>query len=497
MYRQARWDEPLIYELSKKGKIAVKYAAPDVPEYDVNKFNMRRKNSADLPEVSEMDVVRHVHRLSQMCYGVDTGTYPLGSCTMKLNPKVNEAIARFESTLYVHPDQPEKTIQGSLELMYEHQQALAEISGLPAVTLQPPAGAAGEYTGVKIIKAYHISKGDTERDEMLIPDAAHGTNPASAAMAGFKIVTIPSNSIGQVDVEALRAATGPKTAGLMITNPNTLGLFEEQIEEIAKIVHEAGGLLYYDGANFNAICGKIRPGDMGFDVLHFNLHKTFATPHGGGGPGSGPVAVRDYLAEFLPVPVVIKKDDGSFGLLWDLPKTIGKVHGYFGNFGVVVKAHAYLLSLGPIGLRQVTEQAVLNANYAMKRMVEIDGLDLDHDTKQPRKHEFVVSAERLKRDTGIDALKIAKGMISKGIHAPTVYFPLIVHEALMVEPTESESKAALDAAVDLIAEVIKEMKENPELQTQMPIDTSIGPLDEVIGARRPVLSWQMLQALKE
>lgn len=498
MYRQARYEEPLIYDLSKKGRRAYLPPKTDVSPMDISiPESMKRKVPPELPELHEGEVMRHYLRLSQMNYCVDSGIYPLGSCTMKYNPKINEALARAEGLAYTHPYQPVETIQGTLEMMYKLQQSLTDLAGLPYCSLQPPAGAAGEYTGLFLIRAYHEDRGDLDRDEIVTPDSSHGTNPASTIMNGYKIIEIKSNENGQVDLDALRAAVSEKTAGFMITNPNTLGIFESEICDIAEIVHEAGGLLYYDGANFNAIVGKIRPGEMGFDVLHYNLHKTFATPHGGGGPGSGPVCCSERLKDFLPVPTVeYEEEKNVYCLNYDLPKTIGKVHGYYGNIGVVLRGYAYICALGAKGLIHTSEQAVLVANYAMRKIEAIDGLRLRFNRDLPRKHECVIDASPLKHQIGVGAMDIAKMLISRGKHAPTVLFPLIVHEALMIEPTENENKESIDDFVQVLKEEIDKARDNPDYAHDAPYWTSVGRLDDSWAVKNLILSYKMIKNLK-
>jgi glycine dehydrogenase subunit 2 len=404
---------------------------------------------------------------------------------MKYNPKVHEDVARFSGFARIHPYQPEETVQGALQLMYELQEYLAEITGMDAVTLQPAAGAQGEWTGLMMIRAYHESRGETKRDKVIVPDSAHGTNPASATVAGFKTITIPSNERGLVDVEELKKVLGDDTAALMLTNPNTLGLFEEEIKTIADLVHEAGGLLYYDGANANAILGIARPGDMGFDVVHLNLHKTFTTPHGGGGPGAGPVGVKKDLVAFLPTPHVAKDVEGKYFLNYDIPNSIGRVKGFYGNFGILVRAYTYIRTMGPDGLRQVSENAVLNANYMMRRLEPYYELPY----KQHCKHEFVLSGKRQKK-LGVRTLDIAKRLLDFGFHPPTIYFPLIVEECLMIEPTETESKETLDRFIDVMIQIAKEAEENPEIVQEAPHNTIIKRLDEVTAARKPILRWE-------
>ncbi len=480
--------EPLLFELGAPGRRGYTLPECDVPGKveDYLPAGERRRADATLPELSEVEVVRHFTHLSTMNYGVDTGFYPLGSCTMKYNPKVNEATANLPGFTGLHPLVPIDAAQGALELMYNLQEYLAEITGMAAITLQPAAGAHGEYTGLAIIAAYHQSRGDRERRQVLVPDSAHGTNPASAAMAGLEVVQIPSDEGGLVDLEALKAAVGPRTAALMLTNPNTLGLFESNIEAMAAIVHAAGGLLYYDGANLNAIMGITRPGDMGFDVVHLNLHKTFSTPHGGGGPGSGPVGVKKHLAAFLPVPVVARREDGQYYLDYDRPQSIGQVRSFYGNFGVMVKAYTYIRSLGAPGLKRVSQQAVLNANYMLARLRPYFKVPFDRLCK----HEFVIAPLKEVNDAGVHTLDIAKRLLEYGFHAPTIYFPLIVHEAMMIEPTETEPKETLDAFCEALIAISKEAVESPDLLHSAPHNTPVRRLDEVGAARNPILRWQ-------
>lgn len=478
-------EKALIFEMSKPGRIASSIPACDVPETNIEDLipaQFLREKPAELPEVSELDLMRHYTQLSQRNHGVDSGFYPLGSCTMKYNPKINEDVARYPGFAHLHPYQPEEMVQGALELLYHLQNDLAEITGMDAVTLQPAAGAHGEWTGLMMIRAYHESRGE-KRTKVIVPDSAHGTNPASATVAGFETITIPSNEKGLVDIEALRKAVGPDTAALMLTNPNTLGLFEENIVEIAEIVHEAGGLLYYDGANANAILGYSRPGDMGFDVVHLNLHKTFTTPHGGGGPGAGPVGVKNILKPFLPKPVVVKDGD-RYKLDYEIPNSIGRVKPFYGNFGILVRAYTYIRTMGPEGLKKVSEYAVLNANYMMSKLKPY--YDLPYD--QVCKHEFVLSGKRQKK-LGVRTLDIAKRLLDFGYHPPTIYFPLIVEECLMIEPTETESKETLDQFIDVMIQIAKEAEENPSLVQEAPHNTVVGRLDEVTAARKPVLRY--------
>jgi glycine dehydrogenase subunit 2 len=482
---QSEHDMPLIFELSRPGRVAYSLPECDVPRRPADELipsELLRSEPAALPEVYEVDVIRHYTELSRRNFGVDNGFYPLGSCTMKYNPKVNEDVARYSGLAKIHPYQPEESIQGALELLYTLQNDLAGLTGMDAVTLQPAAGAHGEWTGLMMIRAYHESRGE-HRIKVIVPDSSHGTNPASATVAGFETVTIPSTARGLVDLDALRAAVGSDTAALMLTNPNTLGLFEEQITEIAEIVHEAGGLLYYDGANSNAIMGITRPGDMGFDVVHLNLHKTMSTPHGGGGPGAGPVGVKKLLVPFLPKPLVVKNENGTYS--WDTEQadSIGRVKAYYGNFGILVRAYAYIRTYGPDGLRAVSECAVLNANYMMHRLAPY------YEIPYPGvcKHEFVMSGRGLKK-FGVRTLDVAKRLLDFGYHPPTVYFPLNVEECIMIEPTETESKETLDGFIDTMIRIAKEAEENPELVLNAPYTTAVTRLDETTAARKPVLN---------
>ncbi|MFA6654571.1 MAG: aminomethyl-transferring glycine dehydrogenase subunit GcvPB [Bacillota bacterium] len=480
--------EPLIFEISKPGRKAYSLPELDVPVKSVDSLlpeQHLRERPAELPEVSEVDVVRHFTRLSQLNFGVDIGFYPLGSCTMKYNPKINEEAASLPGFNDIHPYVPEDLAQGCLELMYDLQNYLAEIAGMEHVSLQPAAGAHGELTGILIIRAYHRSRNDHKRTKILVPDSAHGTNPASAALGGFTVVEIPSDERGGVSIEHLDKAMDDTVAGLMLTNPNTLGLFDENIEKIEEIVHSRGGLLYYDGANANAILGISRPGDMGFDVLHFNLHKTFSTPHGGGGPGSGPVAVKEFLEPFLPVPTVTF-DGQKYNLYYDRPQSIGRMKSFYGNFLVMVKAYAYIRALGPDGLRRASEDAVLNANYIMRKILEYYDLPYDRHCK----HEFVVSPSRIKKETGVRTLDISKRLLDYGFHPPTNYFPLIVDEALMIEPTETESKETLDAFCEALIAIAKEAYENSKVVKSAPHTTVVGRLDEAAAARNPNVRWR-------
>jgi glycine dehydrogenase subunit 2 len=495
--RQAKWEEPLLFERSNPGVVGHVFptAEPDVVKVagnigDIIPSTMARRKPPKIPEVSEPGVARHFTRLSQMNFAVNLGTYPLGSCTMKYNPAENNWAASTPGFAWLHPLQDVSMTQGALELMWELEQWLGEITGMDAVTLQPAAGAQGEWTGVMMMREYHrcITENCEQRTEMLIPDAAHGTNPASAAMAGYKVVVIPSSKEGLVDLDALKEAAGQNTAGLMLTNPNTIGVFEKDIEEITDIVHDTGGLVYYDGANFNAIMGKVRPGDMGFDVVHLNLHKTFSTPHGGGGPGAGPVGVAEKLKDFLPVPRVVKMDDGSFDLDYDYPQSIGKVKSFYGNFGVLIRAYSYIYALGAEGLERASEVAVLNANYIADHVRKIPGFTLPYSQDAPRMHECVISAAELKKKTEVTAMNVAKRLLDFGVHAPTVYFPLIVPEALMIEPTETESRQELDFFISVFEKISKEAHESPEKVKNAPYSTSVGLLDEYRSAHPKTLT---------
>ena len=477
--------EKLIFELSREGRKAYSLPALDVPEKNIEELlpsEYLREDSPELPEISELELVRHYTLLSKKNYSIDSGFYPLGSCTMKYNPKINEDMAANPGFSKIHPYQPEETVQGALELMYNLSKSLCEITGMDEVTLQPAAGAHGELTGLMLIKAYHEKRGDLKRKKIIVPDSAHGTNPASAAVAGFQVVEVKSLKDGSVDVESLKEVLNDEIAGLMLTNPSTLGIFERNIKEIAELVHEAGGLLYYDGANLNAIMGITRPGDMGFDVCHLNLHKTFSTPHGGGGPGAGPVGVKKELIPFLPVPMIGKKE--KFYLDYDYPDSIGKIKNFYGNFGVLVRAYTYILSMGGNGLKEASESAVLNANYLKERLKDSYKLTID----TPCKHE-VVFAGLKDKSTGVTTLEVAKRLIDYGFHPPTVYFPLIVDSALMMEPTETESKETMDAFIDAMEAIAKEAKENPEIFKTAPHNSPVRRIDEVRAARNPVLKW--------
>lgn len=478
--------QPLIFELTQTGRKGYSLPASDVPPKSIEQIipkTFLRVDPPELPEVSEADAVRHFTLLSQRNYGLDSGFYPLGSCTMKYNPKVNEVIARLDCFQNVHPYQPEDTVQGSLELMYGLDNMLSEISGMARFSLQPAAGAHGELAGLMIIKAYHTHRGEN-RTKIVVPDSAHGTNPASAAMVGYDVIEVKSNSRGGLDLTSLREVMSEDIAGLMLTNPNTLGLFDENITEIANIVHDAGGLLYYDGANANAIMGITRPGDMGFDVVHLNLHKTFATPHGGGGPGSGPVGVREDLVPFLPKPVV-EYEAGRYYLDYDRPLSIGRIKAFYGNFSVLVKAYSYIRSMGADGLRQVSENAVLNANYLLNNLKDMFVLPYDRTCM----HECVFSGIK-QLEKGIPVLDIAKRLLDYGYHPPTMYFPLIVQEALMMEPTETENKETLDEFIKTLKLIMEEIESNPDMVKAAPHNTVVARLDEVAAARRPVVRWR-------
>lgn len=473
----------LIFEKSRKGHGCSILPACDVPTAELPE-NCRRKAELRLPRLSENDLSRHYAALLRRSFGVNDGFYPLGSCTMKYNPKVNEEIAALPGFTNMHPLQPAQTAQGCLKVLKLAEEFLCEITGMNHMTFQPAAGAHGEYTGLLLIKAYHRSRKDCKRTKIIVPDSAHGTNPASAAMAGFDVVNIPSGPDGCVDLEALKKAVGEDTAGLMLTNPNTLGLFDKNILEITRIVHEAGGLCFYDGANLNAVMGIARPGDMGFDVVHLNLHKTFSTPHGGGGPGGAAVGCKDFLEPFLPTPRVVEKD-GKLGFSAAGAQSIGRVKSFYGNFLIVVRALTYLLTLGREGIPQASQNAVLNANYMMALLKKRYRMAYDARCM----HEFVMTLEDLKDSCGVTAMDVAKSMQDRGIHPPTMYFPLIVHEALMVEPTETESKETLDEAAEVLLELYDKAKENPEALHAAPVTTVIGRPDEVQAARHPVVKY--------
>ena len=475
----------LIYERSQAGRRASAIPHHEgLPPAEVPD-ELRRAEPPRLPEVPEFEIVRHFTELSTRNFGVDSGFYPLGSCTMKYNPRVNERLVGLPGFASLHPLQDEDGVQGALDLEWRLQEILAEVTGLHAVSLQPAAGAQGELTGLMLVRAYFEERGESaQRRKVVIPDTAHGTNPASVTMAGFEMTPVKTDARGNIDVEDLRTKVDEHTAALMLTNPSTLGLFDENIEQIEQIFHGAGALMYYDGANLNAVCGISRPGDMGFDIVHINLHKTFAQPHGGGGPGGGPIAVRDILEPYLPVPAVVRREDGTFGLDFDRPKSIGKVRAFTGPFGVFVRSYAYIRMYGP-RLREMSETAVLNANYVLARLK--DAYELPYD--RLCMHEFVLSARNLKRDYGVTALDVAKRLMDYGYHPPTIYFPLVVAEALMIEPTETETKETLDAFCDAMLAIAKEAAESPELLKQAPHNRPVRRLDEVRAAKHPVVKY--------
>jgi glycine dehydrogenase subunit 2 len=499
VYRQAVWDEPLLNKLSRKGRVG--YSLPPIAPKIVEKTDklarlipesMIRNEQLQLPEMSEPEILRHYVRLSQMNFAIDVGMYPLGSCTMKYNPKVSQRIARNPKIANLHPYQDEDTVQGILSILYELEKYLCEIAGMDSFSLQPAAGAQGEYVGALITKNYLKDHGHPEKDEILVPDSAHGTNPSSAAMAGFKVVKIPSSKNGIVTAEAVKALVTEKTAGMMLTVPNTLGIFESEIMGITKIVHEAGGLMYYDGANMNALLGRVRPGDMGFDIVHLNVHKTFATPHGGGGPGAGPVGVRSKLADYLPVPKIIISN-GMYHLDYNIPKSIGRVKSFYGNVAVLLRAYCYILSLGKEGLKTASEQAVLASNYLLSLLDKSSYSATLFEV--PSKHEFVVSASPLKRKTGVGAGDVAKAILDRGMHSPTTYFPLIVNEALMIEPTETETLESLEAYAKTLNSISEDAINKKDNVMNSPHNTSTTRLDEA-KASHPntmILSWKQTQ----
>jgi len=479
---------PTLFERSRPGRGGDKIPHPPKDALERIPARARRTAPAALPELNELEVVRHYVNLSQLNFAIDTGFYPLGSCTMKFNPKLNEWAARLPGFANLHPLAPDEVAQGTLQLLWELEGALAAISGMAAVTLQPAAGAQGELTGILMIRAYHRARGDGERDEVLVPDSSHGTNPATASMAGFRTITIRSAADGGVDLDAFRAALGPRTAAVMITNPSTLGLFESRIGELLAAVHEAGALAYMDGANLNAILGRFKPGEAGFDVMHFNVHKTFSTPHGGGGPGAGPVGVAERLAPYLPSPRVLREDDATFRLErpGERPTSIGRLRGFVGNTGVLVRAYAYIRAHGGTGLREVSDDAVLAANYLKTRLAGT--FDLPYD--RPCKHEFVASATSLKAHTGVRTLDIAKRLIDYGFHPPTIYFPLIVDEGMLIEPTETESLETLDDFADALIAVAAEAARDPAMVKAAPHTAPVRRLDEAGAARQPNLRWR-------
>jgi glycine dehydrogenase subunit 2 len=486
-----------IYERSKPGRRAFVAPELDVPEYELGELVPKRLLRAEaprLPEVSEPEIVRHYNRLSKRNFDLDTGFYPLGSCTMKHNPKLHERVAALPGNAGLHPLQDPRFAQGALELMWRLQEALGEIAGLPHVSLQPSAGSHGELAGVLLTRAFHEDRGE-ERTKVLTPDTAHGTNPATVTMAGYEVVKVGTDAQGNVDLDDLRAKADTDVACLMLTNPSTVGLFEPGIEEIAKIVHGVGATLYYDGANLNAIMGICRPGDMGFDIVHFNLHKTFTQPHGGGGPGSGPIAVSERIAPFLPRPQVVRRGPANgnggepfYDLDYDRPKSIGRLRGFQGNYGVFVRSYAYIRSLGAEGLREVSEIAVLNANYLLAKLRQEGVLELlPAAYERLCMHEFVLSGAPMKRELGIKTLDLAKRLLDHGVHPPTVYFPLIVDEALLIEPTETETKETLDRFASVVADILREAREDPEVARGAPYTTPVRRLDEAGAARRPVI----------
>ena len=484
---------PLIFERSREGRYAYSLPQSDIKTDSVESIlddKFIRKNKAEFPEVAELDLVRHYTELSNKNFGVDSGFYPLGSCTMKYNPKINEKVARISGFAESHPLQEEEQIQCSLEIIYSLQEELKEITGMDEVTLQPAAGAHGEWTALMIFKAYHIKNGEEHRNEVIVPDSAHGTNPASASFAGFKSVTVKSNERGEVDIEDLKRVVNENTAAIMLTNPNTLGIFEKNIMDIREIVHEAGGLLYYDGANLNAIMDKVRPGDMGFDAVHLNLHKTFTGPHGGGGPGSGPVGVKKELASYLPKPMVIKDGD-TFKYDNDIENSIGRVKPFYGNFGIYLRAYTYIRTMGAQGLKEVSEAAVLNANYIKARLK--DHYEIPYE--QYCKHEFVLSGSKQK-EYGVRTLDMAKRLLDFGVHPPTIYFPLNVEEGMMIEPTETESKETLDYFIDAMLQIADEVESDPDKVLEAPHTTIIDRLDETTAARKPILKFEDLHQEK-
>ncbi len=478
--------EKLLIEKSVSGRRGYSLPELDVPAIDINSAlpaGFARSTEPMLPEISENEIARHYYKLSHLNYSLEDGFYPLGSCTMKYNPKVNEVTASTPGLVDLHPCTDPKDAQGALRIMYELGEALKEIFGLPGVSLQPAAGSHGEFTGIMTFRAYHLHNGNAHKNVILIPDSAHGTNPASASIAGFKIVSIKSQANGRIDLADLAAKCTDDVAGFMLTNPNTLGLFEDQISDIQKLVHGCGGLMYMDGANLNALMGLTRPGDMGFDCVHTNLHKTFSTPHGGGGPGAGPICVSEKLIPFLPVPQIVKNGD-KYEMIEDIPTSIGKVHSYFGNFGVLVRAYTYIRMLGAKGLREVSETAILNANYVFAQLKE----NFEVPYNEHCMHEFVLSGD-LQKKNGVVTKDMAKRLLDYGYHAPTIYFPLIVHEALLIEPTETESKERLDDFANAMNAIAKEARETPELVTSAPLKTPLKRLNDALAARNLNITW--------
>jgi len=480
MYHSAKYIEPLLYEL--KG-----FKNKEIKKINNLPKTLHRNKNINIPNLDETQIVRHFHRLSQMNYSIDSGMYPLGSCTMKYNPKICEEIALWDNFSCTHPYQDYTTVQGNLQILFELERMLCEITGMDYFCLQPAAGAHGEFLGLLLSRAYHKQNNQTDRNEVILPDTSHGTNPASAAMAGYNINEIPSNKDGTVDLNVLEKTLSEKTACFMLTNPNTLGIFESDIMEISKMVHKAGALLYYDGANMNAIMGEARPGDMGFDIVHLNLHKTFSTPHGGGGPGSGPVGVKIKLEKFLPIPRIGRKKDGKYVFDYDAPESIGKIKGYYGNFSVLLKAYIYINMMGRDGLKEASEIAVLNSNYMKEKILKSGKYEMPF--KKLRKHEFVLSCEKLKQEKGITAKDIAKRLLDYGFHPPTIYFPLIVKEALMIEPTETESKEDLDNYIEAL---IKIADEDSDSVKNSPNNTAVKRVDEAGATKNPILTWNMI-----
>jgi len=481
----------LIFELSQPGRTAAAQLSADIPVPDDLPPQLRRKTPIGLPEVSELQALRHYTNLSRKNFSIDTNFYPLGSCTMKYNPRACNSLAMLDGFLARHPYAPESLSQGFLSCMYELQEILADVTGMKGgVSLSPMAGAQGELAGVAMIMAYHRHRGDHERTEIIVPDAAHGTNPATASMCGCTVREIPTNADGDIDIEALKQVLGPKTAGIMLTNPSTIGVFERRIVEIARLVHDAGGLLYYDGANLNAILGKVRPGDMGFDAIHMNLHKTFSTPHGGGGPGAGAVGVSERLKPFLPIPMVEKRADGKFGWVRkkDRPQSIGRLTTFAGNAGVLLRAYIYARLLGREGMRRVGEYATLNANYLARRLAD-KGFDLAYP-KRRASHEFIVTVARQKKANGVTALDFSKSLLDHGIHAPTNYFPLLVPECLLIEPTETESLETLDEFVEVMGALLKLAADDPQAMKDAPVTTPVRRLDDVKAAKELDIAWR-------
>lgn len=478
------FNEPLIFDQSVSGRPGASIPTDDLDDFTFSfDHNLLREDITGMPEVSELDMVRHYSRLSQWNYSVDLGMYPLGSCTMKYNPKVNEELSALPGFSKLHPHSPDSLSQGALKLMYELSEYLKAISGLPAVSLQPSAGAQGELAGMLVIRAYHLHNGDTQRLNVLIPDSAHGTNPASCVLAGLNAVEIKSGPDGRLDPEAITPYLNDSLAGIMMTNPNTLGIFETHADKVADMIHKAGGLVYMDGANLNALMGIAKPGDLGVDVQHFNLHKTFSTPHGGGGPGAGPIAVTEKLQPFLPVPI-IEYDGSRYTLNWDRPLSIGRLHSFFGNFGVLVRAYCYIRSMGPEGIRKTSETAILNANYIKERLRGFYHLPYPEICK----HEVVFNDHNQEK-SGVSTLDIAKRLMDYGFHPPTVYFPLIVTGAIMIEPTESESKATIDQFIEAMISIAEEAKREPETIKSAPHVPKMSRLDETLAARKLVLRW--------